>query len=200
MTERTFPAGHDSKPKCGGKLKQAEGFCTRPAGWGTTHAGFGSCKLHGGSTKTQVISAERQRVQFEARAAVRKLGFEPIVEPYSQLQMVAGELVAVKDWLRGEVERLEEIRYRGGSGEQIRGELLAYQTALRDTVNVLTAMARLRVDEQLVRIEEKKAAIMVAAVEAGLAEIGIAGPDAFRAKQAIARHLRVLPPSARDGA
>jgi hypothetical protein len=92
--------------------------------------------------------------------------------------------------LRGEVERLEELRYEGRSGEQVRGELLAYQAALRDTTGVLTAMARLRVDEHLLRIEEAKARIVVDAVNGALREIGISEEDAVRARGVVVQHLR----------
>ncbi len=37
---------------CNSRTKQGDGYCERPAGWGTTHAGSGRCKLHSGSTPT----------------------------------------------------------------------------------------------------------------------------------------------------
>jgi len=38
----------DSDTHCNGKLHRQDGYCQRPAGWGTPHAGSGRCKLHGG--------------------------------------------------------------------------------------------------------------------------------------------------------
>lgn len=56
MTDPTSQPSHDSTvskavayPICGGKKRQSDGVCTRPAGWGTDHAGLGRCKLHGGA-------------------------------------------------------------------------------------------------------------------------------------------------------
>jgi hypothetical protein len=124
---------------------------------------------------------------------VRELGFEPVSDPLSQLQAVAGELVAVKDMLRGEVERVEQLRYEGRSGEQLRGELVAYQASLRDTVNALAIIARLGIDERLAQISEKQAGVVLAAIDAMLAHLGISGQEAADAKKVAARHLRALP-------
>jgi len=43
----TFPKKEPDK-YCNGKLHRQDGYCTRPAGWGTPHPGTGRCKLHGG--------------------------------------------------------------------------------------------------------------------------------------------------------
>jgi hypothetical protein len=51
MTDSEQPDGLDSR-YCGAKKRQGEGFCKRPAGWGTDHPGVGRCKLHGGKTQT----------------------------------------------------------------------------------------------------------------------------------------------------
>ena len=124
-----------------------------------------------------------------AQIAVRKLGFEPVENPFVALQWVAGETMAIKDVLRGEVERLESLRYQGAAGEQIRGELAAYQAALRDTVNVLSIMAKLEVDVHLARIEEAKAQILIEAVVGAMEDVGITGGLALRLREAVADRL-----------
>lgn len=35
---------------CNARKKQEEGYCKKPAGWGTDHPGLGRCRLHGGAT------------------------------------------------------------------------------------------------------------------------------------------------------
>lgn len=191
MDEHSAMDGHGAA-LCGANKRQGEGTCAKPAGWGTPTPGTGRCRLHGGNTPTQAAAALRQVAMGEAREAVRKLGFSPVGDPLTALQGVAGELVAVKDWLRGEAERLERIRYEGGSGEQIRGELLAYQAALRDTVNVLTALAKLNIDERLATITEKQAERVIKAVNAALDEAGVGGEVAAGARKAAARVLRAV--------
>ena len=179
-------------PRCGARKRQGEGTCAQPAGWGTDHVGEGSCKLHGGATRRQASGAARVLARREAEDAVLRLGFEAVTDPYGALQQLAGELSAVKDWLRGQVERLESMRYQGGSGEQIRGELSAYQAALRDTAAVLTAMARLRIDERQVRLAEAQGQLVAQAVRAILADLDLTAEQEARVPVVVPRHLRAL--------
>lgn len=183
--------GHGSRQLCGAKKHQGDGTCRRSAGAGTDHLGFGRCSKHGGNTATQAVSASRELALREARVTVMKLGYEAVENPYRQLQLVAGELVAVKDMLRAEVERLEDVRYEGRSGEQIRGELLAYQAALRDTAGVLTSMTRLKIDEKLVQISEAQARIVVTALNAALDHAGITGQRLDECRKVVAQQLRL---------
>lgn len=44
---------------CGGRKRQGEGTCRRPAGWGTPHPRIGACKLHGGATPNATLHANR---------------------------------------------------------------------------------------------------------------------------------------------
>lgn len=53
-----------SYPACGAKKRQGEGFCTRPAGWGTDHAGVGRCKFHGGATPRKTGLRSKLRGQL----------------------------------------------------------------------------------------------------------------------------------------
>ncbi|MEU3340689.1 hypothetical protein [Streptomyces sp. NPDC006668] len=113
-----------------------------------------------------------------------------------ELQRLAGELVAVKDWLRGEVERLESMRYQGGSGEQIRGELSAYQAALRDTASVLATMARLRIDERLVQLSEAQAGLVARVIRSVLSDLELTAEQEARVPEVVPRRLREVAASA----
>lgn len=188
------PVGHGGPALCGSRLRQSEGRCRKTAGWGTAHVGFGSCRLHGGNTRNQAVAADRERVEVQARRALADLGAEPVTDPLSMLMRLAGEAVAFAEATGQLVNELPEIRYVSRAGtEQLRAEVGLYERATVRVVHILVAIIRLGVEDQLVRIEEKKAAVLMAAVEAALAEIGIAGPDAAAAKRVLARHLRALP-------
>jgi hypothetical protein len=154
------------------------------------------CGIHGGKSPQNLRAAERRRSQEKLVKQVtrflEKNGFDAVTNPLEELQQVAGETVAIKDYLRGFVQKIEDIRYQGGSGEQIRGELQAYQAALRDTVNVLSIMARLDIDSRLVRVEEAKAALLIAAVNGALVDAGVAGELAQRIRDAIANRLEAI--------
>ena len=177
---------------CGAKKHQSEGTCQLPPGWGTDHPGYGNCKLHGGSTPAGKTSAARRRVQAEAAAALRGMAIEPIADPLTELAHHAGEVRAMRNVLRDEVNRLEELRYQGATGEQIRAELAAYQAALRDTTAVLVQYARLNIDERLARIDEKRAELVIAAINAVIDFLGATGQQAAQAREVAARHLKVV--------
>lgn len=177
---------------CGAKKHQSEGTCQRPAGWGTDHPGYGNCKLHSGSTPAGKTAAARQRVQAEATAALRGMQIEPIDDPLTELAQHVGEVRAMRDVLREEVNRLEELRYKGATGEQIRAELAAYQAALRDTTQALVQYARLNIDERIARIDEKKADRVVAAINAVIDFFGATGQQAAQAREAAVRRLKAV--------
>lgn len=183
-------------PYCNAPRKRGAGLCTQPAGWGTPNAGsdgnpgYGPCKLHGGCLPNVIKSVGTRKVDADARAAVRGIVIEDVTDPLKAFARHAGEIVAVRDFLRGEVERLESIRYQAGAGEQLRAELAAYQAALRDTTQVLGVYARLNIDERLVRITQMQADIVVDALNAGLDAANIRDFDTRkRARAAVAASL-----------
>ncbi|MFE3522231.1 hypothetical protein ACFXOD_11655 [Streptomyces sp. NPDC059161] len=195
MTAPSSRPGLDSR-YCGAQRKQQPGPCTRPAGWGTSHPGTGRCKLHGGSTPNQKTSAARQRAEAEARAVLAELGVAPVDDPLKQLLALAGQVLA---WQRATAElvnRLESVRYQSdGGSEQIRAEVLLYERAMDRAVAVLTAIARLNIEERLAAVAGRQVDAVVGAVEAALASAGVRGEDAIQAKRVAARHLRALDPA-----
>lgn len=156
---------------CGATKHQGDhGPCRRPAGWGTDHPGWGQCKLHGGAAPNN----RKRALADAARDAAIKLGFAPVGDPLMTLASVTGELVAVKDYFRGEVERLTSIRTTTDEGgEQLRAELTGYQQALRDTVSALSIMAKLNIDERLAKISEAQAAAVIEAIGVACDAVGL---------------------------
>ncbi|MDJ0341785.1 hypothetical protein [Streptomyces sp. PH10-H1] len=191
MTTVASQQGRDSKPKCGAKKRQGEGFCTRPAGWGSSHPGAGYCKLHGGNTKNQVISAERKRLEVEARTLFEKIAPSaiPIHDPLTAYAQFAGRVMAWMTLMDSLLDGLASPRYEGTS-EQVRGEVVLFERAMDRANSVLASYARLNIDARLMTISERQATVLIAALNAGLGELHLTGPDAVRARQAAARHLR----------
>lgn len=195
MTGAVGRDGHD-RPKCGAKKRQTEGLCERPAGWGTPHPGFGNCKLHGGSTRTQTVSAERQLVEAEARRLFEKVAPEivPVDNPLEAYRMFAGRVMA---WLALMEQLLADVqspRYRGATSEQIRGEVVLYERAMDRANAVLGTYAKLNIDERLTRISEQQADILVAVLRAGLQAAGVTPQQRELAHAAFARELRARRP------
>jgi hypothetical protein len=188
--------GHGDTPRCGARLRQSEGRCRKTAGWGTTHVGTGRCRLHGGSTARQTAGAERRQVEDGARRILADLGAAtPIDNPLVELQQLAGEVVTLKNALRGMVEKLTSIQATGDSSDTIRAEIVVYERALDRCTRVLVDMARLNLDERLAAITEHQADAIVVVLTAGLAAAGIVrgSEQDRRARAAIAQAFRALP-------
>lgn len=158
--------------------------------------GLTVCYRHGGATKAARKAGERrvteQEVERRARQLLASKGASPVENPLRALSQAAGEVLAFKDALGDMVNNLEEIRYKGGAGEQIRAEVVLYERALDRAGTFLANIARLNIDERLAAIDEKQAEAVVRAIEAALAYAGVTGDNAVEAKKVAARHLRAV--------
>jgi hypothetical protein len=165
--------------KCGVARRQENGApCRKSAGWGTDHKGIGPCRLHGGNFKSVAVAAERKRAETEMRTVLSGLGVtRPVSNPLQALRELAGEVLALKDALRGMVEHLGSLRYDGQAGEQVRGEMQLYERALDRAAKVLVDIGRLNIDERLVRISEEQGKLVFEALKAGLLAAGIRERD-----------------------
>ena len=183
----------NGSPKCGGKKKQSEGTCTRPAGWGTDHPGYGKCKLHGGCVPSGRKAALEEAIQAQAASELAKLDVTPVGNPLEELRTLAGQAVAWKDQMATKVNQLSDVSYRSTLGqEQLRSELLLWERALDRCTTVLIAMAKLDLDTRLVRIEEAKAAMVAAVVREALAKAGATTEQQTAAKEHVVLKLRAL--------
>jgi hypothetical protein len=185
-----------NKSVCGSKTRQEESaeFCGLRAGWGTDHPGTGRCRLHGGNTPGQRVKAVREIAEREVRAVLAELDVQPVEDPLTALAELAGQAVAWQKAIADIVNRLGgDVRYEGRAGaEQLRAEVGLYERAMDRTNTVLSTIARLDIDGRLARIEEAKAQVLMDAVQAGLAAIGVTGEQAATVKQVMARKLRAV--------
>lgn len=156
--------GH-AGPLCGARKRQTEGTCRKPAGWGTPHVGVGCCRLHGGNTRTQVAGAARRSTEDEARELLERLGApEPLGDPLEELLGLAAEVRAYQRVLR---ERLADLREWSKDDAALidreRAVVKLYGEALDRSHRVLSDLAKLGLDERLVRVREAHAVMIVAA-------------------------------------
>ena len=183
----------NGRPKCGARKKQSEGNCTRPAGWGTDHPGFGRCKLHGGCVPSGRKAALEQAIQAQAASELAKLDVVPVANPLAELQILAAQSVAWKNAMAAKVNELTDVSYRSTLGqEQLRSELTLWERAMDRCLATLTALAKMDIDERLVRIEEGKAVMVAAAVRDGLAKAGATEQQQLEAKKHVVLRLRAL--------
>lgn len=154
------------------------------------------CRFHGGSAPQAKRAAERKlaeaAVEEAARKTLAKIGAKPVDNPLSALAELAGEVVAFKNVLAERVNELEEIRYQGATGEQIRAEIVLYERAMDRAGNLLATIAKLNIDERLAAISERQADAVIAAIEAALSYAGVTGEMAAGAKQVAAKRLRAV--------
>lgn len=150
------------------------------------------CRMHGGASPRARAAAERRQVEGQARTVLAELGVTPVDDPLAQLLRLAGEVLAWQRATAALVNQLDHIRYQGGSGEQLRAEVQLYERSMDRAVAVLSAIARLNIDERLARISEQQADRLIGAIEAALTEVGLTGEQALTAKRVVARHLRLV--------
>lgn len=176
---------------CGGKKRQGTGTCEQPAGWGTDHAGFGRCKLHGGSTPTGRAEAATAEGRWLLGQLVPDRG--PVTDPLAELRQLGGLVMQWTKACESALETLNTYRYESiGGGEQLRSEVAMFERSMDRAATFLATLAKLGLDERQVAVSEQKAQMLLRALEAGLAEHGITGPQAASIKQATGRHLRLL--------
>lgn len=154
------------------------------------------CRMHGGKTPKAKARAAQIGIVRQARKALADFNVEPVTNPLEALQQHAAEVVSLRDYLRDQVSRLEALRYEGGSGEQVRAELAAYQAALRDTTAVLVSMARLDIDSRIVqintRIGEAQGAVIAGVIRAILGDLNLTAGQQALVAQVVPRRLREL--------
>lgn len=187
--------GRPASDFCHGNTKSSgNGLCHRTAGWGTDHVGVGKCKLHFGNTKQSRVAGAEALLEKRARKELGQLNAEaePIGNPLEELARLAGEAVRWKNIVAAHVAELRSLRYAVhssvdcpacgnnftpqvpvGDSEQIRGEVILYERALKEAASIVIAIGRLNIEDRLVSIEESKAAIVVKAVEAALIKAGV---------------------------
>ena len=183
------PAPNRDSRYCGGKKKQGEGTCTRPAGWGTPHPGTGRCKLHGGCAPSSVAAG----LQAQAERLLYKHDAAPVTNPLEALQALAGRALALEQVIGEKVNDLRSIRYETeGGGEQIRGELQVLERAMDRCGRLLTDIAKLNVEERLAAVREKTARMLEEALTAALQKSGADLAGQAAAREEFKRRLRVV--------
>jgi hypothetical protein len=179
------------KRLCGAAKRQGTGRCTRPAGWGTQHPGFGTCKFHGGCTPSSSKAAAEQETRYLLGQLVPDR--EPVEDPAAELRRIASLALTWMEACGSAIADLKNFRFLDAKGaEQLRSEIPMFERSMERAANLVAVIARLGLDEREVAVSEAKAQMLLRALEAGLAEHGITGPQAAAIKQATGRHLRLI--------
>ncbi len=183
-------ANDDGKPRCNGTTRKGLP-CTNPP---VTAAPV--CRMHGGAAPQVKAKAQRRIAEEKAQQALGKLKevlgpVEPVANPLLALSMLAGEAVRWKDIVAQRVAVLEEMRYKGMSGEQVRAEIVLFERALDRCAGVLANIVRLNIDERLATITDRQGHILAGVITSVLEKLDL-GDKVDLARELIAVELERL--------
>ncbi len=198
--------GPDRDRYCGGKKRQGEGNCTRPAGWGTDHPRIGRCKLHGGKTTSHNVAAQQEMARRAVRTYGLPLDVNPVDALLDEVRWTAGHVA----WLRERVQEIEQAALVWGVTEQVdkdSGEfsgsdkteaakpnvwLVLYQQERKHLVDVCKTAIQVGIEERRVKLAEAQGQMLADVIRAILAELALTPEQQARAPEIASRHLRLV--------
>jgi hypothetical protein len=174
------------RPECVIPRKNGRGQCH-----GSLVGDSDRCRMHLGKKARPVIVEARLNAQ--AAAELANLDVAPVVDPFLELSLLAGQVVEWKNRMAGRVNALTDLRYKSAHGlEQLRSELALWERSLDRCLAVLTAMSRLDIEERLTGIRQKTADMLERAFDAALEASGCGLDGKARARETFRQNIRVV--------
>lgn len=173
--------------QCSATARTTKKRCGRPA-----IPGGKVCRVHGGAAPQVKAKAAERITERELRDTLGRLDITPVADPLTELQQLAGQVVAWKQLLADRVAALKSTGYEGEYGEQIRADVTLFERALDQCRRVLVDIARLNIDERLVALDEKRVALVAEALDRALGDLGLTREQRQEARSGVARHLRIV--------
>jgi len=106
------------------------------------------------------------------------------------LQRIGGRAVRLVEVLEVVVADLKRIRYES-QAEQIDGRVIVYERALDRAGKILTDLARLNLDERLVRVSEAQGLLLNQIISGVLGDVGASAEMLAAVRPALATRLRL---------
>ena len=149
------------------------------------------CAAHGGRAPQVKAAAALNVAERKAEGLLAGiLDFEPVTDPLTVLQQIAGRSVALVEVLEVVVAELRRIRYES-QAEQIDGRVIVYERALDRAAKVLTDLVKLGLDERVVRLQEREAAMVTSVFLGALGDLGLSSEVQQAGRRAIAGRVRL---------
>lgn len=156
------------------------------------------CRIHGGSAAHVKAKAAERVTEHKARGELGKLDSllgpaEPVENPLLELQSLAGEAKRWKELMSARVAGLTSVGYQGPTGEQVKAEVALLERAMDRMVHVLGIIAKLNIDERLMRIDQEQAQRMsttlIEALDAVLGWLGLTSEHFDEARGIVAKRI-----------
>jgi hypothetical protein len=149
------------------------------------------CRKHGGMAPQARVAAKVRQGEEKARRQLARLDLPPVENALEALRQHAAVVIEWRDRTAGMVNVLNgEIRFESSVRlEQLRSEVMLWERALDRATVTLSALARCQVDERLTTIRENDARRIEGALSKALAEAGLTGDAAARARRTFVRHM-----------
>jgi hypothetical protein len=151
------------------------------------------CRSHGGLLPRIRASARQNMISTQAERLLYRHDASPCTDALDALQRLAGRALALEETIGHLVNDLTSIRYEGAGeagAEQLRAEVVVMERAMDRCGRLLVDLAKLNIEERLVKISEGQADLIEKALKAALAEMGLDLDEQDRAARSVARHLR----------
>lgn len=160
--------------RCGAMCRDGSACRSWPLKWSSR------CRMHGGASPRSREAATRRELAHRADVVLDTLDVEPLANPVDALLQVAGEVVAVKDWL---AERFAEA---DADTQYVLAEMLG--RALDRASRLLVEIHRLDLEPRRQAIEEGRVLQIVDVIAGTLADCGV-DPTAPHVGKTLRRHL-----------
>jgi hypothetical protein len=159
--------------KCGAKLRSKPlrelgivRYCGKTAGMGTNHLGEGTCKWHLGNTTNHVKGAIQVVMQKELMTLSERLGEpEPLGPPEVEAFVLASKMkawsLAIEEKM-AELNGILEVTDKAGI-EHVRALIEVLERAWERYQRALEFMLKFSLQERIVALEERQAAMIGAA-------------------------------------
>jgi len=172
--------------QCTGHSKETGERCTREIKKADRERGITVCYYHGSPAPQVQFAGVKRYEEKRARAWLERQGFDKVEDPVEALAELAGEVVAVKDYFR---EQIDKLRYEHRAGEQLRAEVALYERALDRCHRVLSDITRLGIAERKARISEAQAVMILTILSNTLGRLELSAPKRALAMSIVQEEL-----------
>lgn len=173
--------------RCGARTRSGGRCAGRPM------TGAARCRMHGGAAPQALRAAAVRTAESQARALLGKLEIAPCDDPLQALSRLAGEVLTWRDLLRAKVRELSDLAGTDALGvERARAVVELYERSLDRVGKVLTAIAKLNLEERVARVEERQVELLSQAFERGLLASGLDSAAQREVRVSVARELRLV--------